>query len=120
MQYTENYSMNKPQFGENSLVTKLNENADTIDTLIYNTRQMQAPSYDPDREPAYSVGEIVIQNGALYICNTDGTTGPWDATKWDFTTLSKQIELAKQSGGGGGSGFTAVDARQLTESTEVS
>lgn len=98
MQYTENYSMNKPQFGENALVTKLNENADTLDTLIYNTRQMEAPPHDPDRDPAYSIGEMVTQNGALYICNTDGTTGPWDATKWDSTTLSKQIELAKNAG----------------------
>lgn len=98
MNYTENLSLGLPEYGENADVAALNRNSGILDAYVYNTRQMQAPPYDPDRDPAYSTGEIVTQNSALYICNTDGTTGPWDATKWDSTTLSKQIELAKQSG----------------------
>ena len=98
MQYTENYSMNKPQFGENALVTKLNENADTLDTLIYNTRQMQADTYDSTQ--TYNTWDLVSYNSALYICLADNVTGAWDSTKWSATTLAEQVELAKQSGGG--------------------
>ena len=98
MNYTENLTLKKPAYGDNADVADLNYNADILDSYCYNNRQMEAPPYDPDRDPAYSIGEIVTQNGALYICNTDGTTGPWDSTKWDSTTLSKQIELAKTAG----------------------
>lgn len=108
MQYTENYSMNKPQFGENALVTKLNENADTLDTLIYNTRQMQADSYDSTQ--TYNTGDLVSYNSALYRCLADNVTGTWDATKWAATNLAEEV----MNVGGGESALADLEDVEIT------
>ena len=45
-----------------------------------------ADAYD-DTE-TYNTGDMVIYNNVLYVCNTDSTTGAWDATHWDQTTVA--------------------------------
>ena len=40
---------------------------------------------------AYSVGDLVLYNNALYVC-TGATTGAFDPTKWQQTTLAELVE----------------------------
>lgn len=45
-----------------------------------------APEYTPG---TYSVGDLVINNKVLYQCNTQiDEAEPWDADKWDRTTIA--------------------------------
>lgn len=53
------------------------------------------PAYDNpssyhiyDTSATYNIGDKVTSDGAYYICNTNGTTGDWDASKWDAHTLA--------------------------------
>ena len=107
MNYTENYNLRKPVFGENSLVTDLNYNADHIDDLIHDNRTMLAPAYDT--AVSYVVGDIVEHLGKLYKC-TGATTGVWDSTKWTQTTLGDEIE----EGAGGASALDDLTDVDLT------
>ena len=45
-----------------------------------------ADAYD-DTE-TYNTGDMVIYDNVLYVCNTNSTTGTWDATHWDQTTVA--------------------------------
>ena len=45
-----------------------------------------ADAYD-DTE-TYNTGDMVIYDNVLYVCNTDSTTGTWDASHWDQTTVA--------------------------------
>ena len=45
-----------------------------------------APDYDDTA--TYNKGDKCIYNNLFYICNTDNTTGAWDATKWDAFTVA--------------------------------
>ena len=49
-----------------------------------------APQYDPAE--TYNTGSLVFYDNVLYECNTDGTTGAWDSSKWDEVVLSDLIE----------------------------
>lgn len=44
-----------------------------------------------DSTHTYNTGNTCIYNNVLYKCNTDGTTGAWDSTKWDATTVAELI-----------------------------
>lgn len=77
-------------------VNDLNDNAEDIDAIMYQNRTMLAPAFDPDE--TYNAGNRVVQLGEYYICNTDNTTGPWDSTYWDKTTIGEDIEA--NAGGG--------------------
>lgn len=39
----------------------------------------------------YNVGALVVHSGYVYRCNTNGTTGAWNASKWDL--LGKQYSI---------------------------
>ncbi len=48
-----------------------------------------ADEYDDTQ--TYDKGDVVIHKNTLYICNTNNTTGTWDATKWTATTVQSLI-----------------------------
>jgi len=97
MNYTENLSLGLPEYGEDADVADLNRNSGILDAYCYNTRQIECEPYDSTK--TYMSGDLAIHNEAIYECNTDNTTGTWDDSKWDSTTLAEQIAKAKQSGG---------------------
>lgn len=39
----------------------------------------------------YNIGARVVYSGSIYKCNTNGTTGIWNASKWDFICLDKLL-----------------------------
>ena len=39
----------------------------------------------------YDIGDLVIYNKKFYRCNTADTTGAWDASKWDETSVAAQL-----------------------------
>lgn len=103
MQYTENYSLRKPQAAETASYQDLNYNSDKIDGIMADNRQISLNMYVSGN--TYNSGDIVgYENPSThrikaYKCNTDGTTGTWDSTKWDLTNLGTEIKLAVASGG---------------------
>ena len=48
-----------------------------------------ADEYDDTQ--TYDKGDVVIYKNTLYICNTNNTTGAWDASKWTATTIDNII-----------------------------
>lgn len=58
---------------------------------------MRGNSDEYDPTDSYDKGDYVVQNGILYRCLYDSTTGTWDATKWiriDLTTLESYSQNA--------------------------
>lgn len=46
-----------------------------------------------DENNTYNTGDYCINSDVLYKCNDDNVTGPWDATKWDATTVADELLL---------------------------
>lgn len=44
-----------------------------------------------DLTSTYNTGDFCIYNDTLYKCNTDNTTGTWDAQYWDATSVADEI-----------------------------
>lgn len=103
MQYTDNYSLRKPQNAETAKVSDLNYNADQIDGIMADDRQISLAMYVSGN--TYNTGDIVgYENPSThriraYRCLADNVTGTWDSTKWTLTNLAAEIIDAKQSGG---------------------
>lgn len=53
------------------------------------TTEFLAPAYDSTK--TYNTSDLVVYNGALYSCKADNTTGTWDDTKWDTTTIAESV-----------------------------
>ena len=47
-----------------------------------------------DENNTYNTGDYCINSDVLYKCNDDNVTGPWDATKWDATTVADELQNA--------------------------
>ena len=45
--------------------------------------------YDPTE--TYNAGDYCIYDDTLYKCNTNATTGVWDANKWDATNVGEEL-----------------------------
>ena len=55
-----------------------------------------APQYDSSA--TYNVGDYVIYQGRLYVCNTANTTGAWNSSKWNSISLKQALDdLATRS-----------------------
>jgi len=103
MQYTENYSLRKPQMAETASVSDLNYNSDRIDAILADDRQISVAMYVSGN--TYNTGDLVgYENPSthhirVYRCLVDNVTGVWDSTKWTLTNLADEILDAKASGG---------------------
>lgn len=94
--YTDYFSLIKPDLADNADIAALNQNTTKIDLIMHQNRQMSADAYDTTE--TYDEGDIVIYENVLYKCKADNVSGNWDSTKWEVTTLAKEIA----NGGGGG------------------
>lgn len=103
MQYTDNYSLRKPQVAETASVADINYNTDRIDGIMADDRQISLAMYVSGN--TYNTGDLVgYENPSThriraYRCLVDNVTGVWDSTKWTLTNLAAEIIDAKQSGG---------------------
>lgn len=70
--------------------------ADAVVSDIDDVKAMISDEYDPDRVTPYEAGDLVIYNNTLYKC-LDTTSGAWDSTKWDDTTIEAEISLKQYS-----------------------
>lgn len=57
---------------------------------IADTQGMIADEYNS--AATYNAGDFCAYENVLYKCNTDNTTGTWDAMKWDDTTAAGEIK----------------------------
>ena len=48
-----------------------------------------------DENTLYGSGDLCIKDKLLYKCNTNNTTGTWDSTKWDLTTVNSELGVIK-------------------------
>ena len=55
-----------------------------------NSDNMISDAYNP--ENVYDAGDICIYGDGLYKCNTDDTTGVWNASKWGKTTIAEEMK----------------------------
>lgn len=53
-----------------------------------------ADVYDPTL--VYNTGDCCMYKGTFYQCNTDSTTGTWDSSKWDPTTVFQSVSDGKE------------------------
>ena len=44
-----------------------------------------------DSTATYNTGDLCIYSDTLYKCNTDNTTGTWDAQYWDATSIADEL-----------------------------
>ena len=66
MQYSTNYQFLKPQPGEHALVTNINSNTDSLDSLLYKHKINISNVYSSSA--TYTVGEYVTYEDVLYKC----------------------------------------------------
>lgn len=91
MEYTNNYGLNMPEYMESADIRDLNENAETIDSLLHNNFTNSADAYDSAQ--TYAVGDIVIYENKLYRCTTAvASAESFDSTKWTQTSLGGLLE----------------------------
>lgn len=57
---------------------------------IQAVEDMISDEYDPERVTPYEAGDLAIYNNTLYKC-LDTTSGAWDSTKWDETTIAAAV-----------------------------
>lgn len=89
MQTTTNYNMSKPEYSDAADIAPISGNMDTIDTALHKARTRDADLYD--ETATYNVGDYCIYADTLYRC-TGATTGTWDLTKWQATTIADAFE----------------------------
>lgn len=97
MTTTTHYGFNLPAGTDSASITPINQNMGLLDTELYRVDTSAGKALDDfadeyDSSSTYAVGDFVIHDGQLYVCNTASTTGTWDSTKWDATTIGSEIE----------------------------
>lgn len=55
-----------------------------------------APAFSTSE--TYNIDDLVIKDGSLYKCLSDNTTGSWNASKWEVTTLAESSSLDSNLG----------------------
>ena len=88
-QQTTHYDLTKPAYGERVDVAVLNSNNDKIDARLYEGATRVSDEYNSAL--SYVIGDFCIHENLLYKCISP-TTGDWDATKWQLTTISAAFE----------------------------
>ena len=97
MTTTTHYSFNLPAGTDPASITPINQNSQLLDTELYRVDTNAGKALDDfadeyDSSSTYDAGDFAMYNGQLYKCNTASTTGTWDSTKWDASTVGSEIE----------------------------
>jgi hypothetical protein len=83
------------------LKQKYEVNAEFTDTTIWDNTApysaadrvyLKAPTYLA--ATTYNIGTLATYSGSVYTCNTDGTTGTFDPSKWDLVGATNEIYFA--------------------------
>ena len=45
-----------------------------------------------DSTETYNIGDLCVKNHKIYECNTNGTTGTWNSSKWDLVPVIVEEE----------------------------
>jgi hypothetical protein len=114
--YTNHYEMTKQQSPERVSVGLLNDNFDIIDGVMFaNQEKSEQLADDYNASETYNTGDYVRRENYLYKCNTDNTTGTWDAIKWDRVKVMDEIT---QGGGGGSSTLAGLNDVNISSPTD--
>lgn len=66
-----------------------------IGTAVDTVEDIIGDAYDENN--TYNTDDYCIYSDVLYKCNDDNVTGPWDATKWDATTVADELALKQNA-----------------------
>lgn len=67
--------------------------AGNLQDEIYNLRVAMGVETDTyDSTATYNVGDTCVKNRKVYECNTNGTTGTWNSSKWDLVPVIVEEE----------------------------
>lgn len=96
MTYTTNYNMKKPGGSDPALIGDINDNIDTVDSVMKANADNVTDAYDSSH--TYYKGDLCIYNNVLYRCTTNtSATGTWDSTKWAQTTIEDEMKTRNAS-----------------------
>lgn len=113
---TTHFHLIKPTSAERVAVGDINDNSDVIDGVMFaNQEKADQMADDYNASETYNTGDYVRRENYLYKCNTDNTTGTWDATKWDRVKVMDEIT---QGGGGGSSTLAGLDDVNISSPTD--
>lgn len=113
---TLHYHLTKPTSAERVAVGDINDNSDIIDGNLFTANERADQMADDyNASETYNTGDYVRRENYLYKCNTDNTTGTWDATKWDRVKVMEEIT---QGGGGGSSTLAGLNDVDLSSPTD--
>lgn len=83
---------NPTKWDEISVTQVLSELENDIELVSSDIQAVSAMISDTYKTTStYGVRDLVIYNKKLYKCNTADTTGTWDASKWDETSVAAQL-----------------------------
>lgn len=90
------YNLTKPDADEHVLRTVINQNYDAIDLQMHANAEAakeaaHIPADEYDTTATYNEGDFCIYQNTLYKCSAT-TTGVFDPTKWQATTISAAFE----------------------------
>ena len=103
MNYTDNFGLKLPEYGEKAKVDDLNYNAEKIDNVMENNRSMIAEYFDQTQ--SYTAGKIVQLNGKSYRFKVDHAPGNFNPSEVDEEPIGNFI-----GEGGGGSAEVTKEA----------
>lgn len=67
--------------------------AGNLQDEIYNLRVAMGVETDTyDSTTTYNIGDTCVKNHKVYECNTNGTTGTWNSSKWDLVPVIVEEE----------------------------
>lgn len=113
---TQHYHLIKPESADRVAIGNINDNSDTIDGYLYKANERADQMADDyNASETYNTGDYVRRENYLYKCNTDNTTGTWDATKWDRVKVMEEIT---QGGGGGSSTLAGLNDVNISSPTD--
>lgn len=114
--HTTHYNLIKPTSAERVAVGDINDNSDIIDGNLFTANERADQMADDyNASETYNTGDYVRRENYLYKCNTDNTTGTWDATKWDRVKVMDEIT---QGGGGGSSTLAGLNDVNISSPTD--
>lgn len=94
MQYTTHYKLTKPQIGERALVSNLNNNSDTLDSVLYQHVINIADEFSTSK--TYEVDSYVTYQDKLYKCIVEVTkAGQFNPNSWQQCNISEEFGNAE-------------------------
>jgi len=94
MLQTTNYNLKKPEGTDFYNIGDHNDNSDALDGFLGGLQHQLAAEYDA--ATTYAKDSYCSKDKKFYRCKADGTTGAWDATKWDEVKAGTELSQLKE------------------------